>query len=66
MKKNREGLLHFLEGGASGGLSSGPAAARAESDAAGRDREMLDAYSRAVLRVVEQVGDAVVAVNVEK
>jgi S1-C subfamily serine protease len=66
MKKNREGLLHFLEGGASGGLSSGPAAARAESDAAGRDREMLDAYSRAVIRVVEQVGDAVVAVNVEK
>jgi S1-C subfamily serine protease len=65
-KRNTDGLLHFLEAGTAavspGGSPSGEGKKRSPS----RDREMLDAYSRAVTGVVEQVGPAVVAVSVEK
>jgi len=66
MKRSKEGLLHFLESGASRGPGKDTTAPPAEAGRDSRDREMLDAYSRAVIQVVEQVGPAVVAVNVEK
>jgi S1-C subfamily serine protease len=68
MKKNRrgEGLLHYLEAGGPGTKPGASPAAPGGKASRSRDRELLDAYSRAVIQVVEQVGPAVVAVNVEK
>jgi S1-C subfamily serine protease len=39
---------------------------QAEQRAAEQDAELLDAYSRAVIRVAEEVGPSVVAINVRK
>jgi S1-C subfamily serine protease len=37
-----------------------------DNNVAATDSELLDAYSRAVVRVVEQVGPAVVSISIEK
>ncbi|MFQ5989377.1 MAG: S1C family serine protease [Candidatus Methylomirabilales bacterium] len=63
MAKNTEGLLRLLAGGQvqSGGNGTPVQATRADSD-----EELLDAYSRAVVSVVEKVGPAVVSIGVKK
>lgn len=63
MRKDAEGLLQLLAAGQApaGGNGQSPGTARAE-----RDEELLDAYSRAVVSVVEKVGPAVVSIGVKK
>ena len=60
MRHDSKGLMRLMGNGVS---SSGdpPAAPRA-----GGDEELLDAYSRAVVGVVEKVGPAVVSISVKK
>ncbi|MFQ5532896.1 MAG: S1C family serine protease [Candidatus Methylomirabilales bacterium] len=63
MAKGTEGLLRLLAGEQvqPGGNGQPVQAARVESD-----EDLLDAYSRAVVSVVEQVGPAVVSIGVKK
>jgi S1-C subfamily serine protease len=63
MAKGNESLLRLLAGEQlqSGGNGQPVDAARAESD-----EDLLDAYSRAVVGVVEKVGPAVVSIGVKK
>lgn len=63
MRKDAEGLLKLLAVGRvpPGGNGQSPGTARVESD-----EELLDAYSRAVVSVVERVGPAVVSIGVKK
>ena len=63
MRKDAENLLKLLAAGQrpAGGNGQSPGTARVESD-----EEMLDAYSRAVVSVVEKVGPAVVSIRVKK
>ncbi|MFQ5962244.1 MAG: S1C family serine protease [Candidatus Methylomirabilales bacterium] len=63
MAKGTKGLLRLLAGEQvqSGGNGQPVQAARVESD-----EDLLDAYSRAVVSVVEQVGPAVVSIGVKK
>ncbi len=59
MAQPRKPVIAWLEGPA----GSGPASASGEPQAVSPETELLDAYSRAVVHVVESVGPAVVSIS---
>ena len=63
MMEETERLVKILAGGQVQPHGNGQSARVARSE---RDEDLLDAYSRAVVRVVEKVGPAVVSIGVKK
>ncbi len=63
MAKGTEGLLRLLAAGQGQPVGNGQPVGTTGQD---RDEDLLDAYSRAVVIVVEKVGPAVVSIGVKK